>query len=422
MLGLTPRYLFTLPCFSEILPDSQVDVLWDNIQFLPDPDLESTDEDDSPHVFLINGWGEPGSAHPEDPDADQFRRRYWSAWCAAHRPKQRASSSESGTGGATTSRVVDNGGLIILELELERDTFNPLYPMSSSSMGETNSTATGVSSPGSSGSGRSGGTSTSSGTLVSVGRSLSAEGRDVSESPQHHQHRPSLSPVSFTETGQGVGSGDSTGTITGLASHASASTVTVQTGDEVAGLEGEEGWGPTAEEILESTTNHAKPLPALERIRKMSRMSASATTTHTPGIMGDDRGPIMRTSRRGTRRSAQGSGVGMMDVFAVLAQINEQLSAANDLDAFLKIVVGVIKDLTQFHRVLVYQFDESWNGQAVAELADWTQTHDLYKGLHFPASDIPVQVSLCTFLSTLRLSFGWVLAVSFPFLAWCLEC
>ena len=82
----------------------------------------------------------------------------------------------------------------------------------------------------------------------------------------------------------------------------------------------------------------------------------------------------------------------MMDVFSVMAQINEQFGAANDMETFMKVTVGVIKDLTQFHRVLVYQFDEAWNGKVLAELVDWTQTHDLYKGLHFPATDIPAQV------------------------------
>jgi len=84
----------------------------------------------------------------------------------------------------------------------------------------------------------------------------------------------------------------------------------------------------------------------------------------------------------------------MMDIFAIMGQINEQLGTASDLDTFLKVTVGVIKDLTQFHRVLVYQFDETWNGQAVAELVDWGVTRDLYRGLHFPASDIPRQVCL----------------------------
>lgn len=91
-----------------------------------------------------------------------------------------------------------------------------------------------------------------------------------------------------------------------------------------------------------------------------------------------------------------------MDVFAVMAQINEQLGAAADLDSFLKVVVGVIKDLTQFHRVLVYQFDELWNGKVVAELVDWNRTHDLFHGLHFPATDIPPQARQLYALSEFR--------------------
>lgn len=99
-----------------------------------------------------------------------------------------------------------------------------------------------------------------------------------------------------------------------------------------------------------------------------------------------------RPIRGGARNRRGGGAVGMMDVFAVMAQMNEQLGAAPDLDSFLQVIVGIIKDLTQFHRVLVYQFDEAWNGKVVAELVDWTMTHDLFKGLHFPAQDIPAQV------------------------------
>lgn len=40
---------------------------------------------------------------------------------------------------------------------------------------------------------------------------------------------------------------------------------------------------------------------------------------------------------------------------------------------------------------MIYQFDEAWNGQVVCELVDWNDTHDLYRGLHFPATDIPKQ-------------------------------
>ncbi|KZP05210.1 Fph type histidine kinase [Athelia psychrophila] len=95
----------------------------------------------------------------------------------------------------------------------------------------------------------------------------------------------------------------------------------------------------------------------------------------------------------------------MMDVFAVMTQINEQLDAVPDLEQFLKVVAGVIKDLSQFHRVMVYQFDELWNGQVVAELVDWNQTHDLFQGLHFPASDIPAQARQLYAINKVRLLY-----------------
>jgi light-regulated signal transduction histidine kinase (bacteriophytochrome) len=50
-----------------------------------------------------------------------------------------------------------------------------------------------------------------------------------------------------------------------------------------------------------------------------------------------------------------------------------------------------VKDLSGFHRVLIYQFDESFNGRVIAELVDRGKSKDLYKGLMFPAEDIPPQ-------------------------------
>ena len=112
---------------------------------------------------------------------------------------------------------------------------------------------------------------------------------------------------------------------------------------------------PTAEELLESTQAMNRPLRILRGARK----------------------------RKGE--------VAAMEVFNVLSQIQEQLAGAPNLEAFLGILVGVVKELTGFHRVMVYQFDKSWNGKVVTELVDTRATKDLYKGLHFPASDIPKQ-------------------------------
>lgn len=114
---------------------------------------------------------------------------------------------------------------------------------------------------------------------------------------------------------------------------------------------------PTEDDLLESTINAAKPI---------------------------------RTSR--ARRRAQPSNdYKGADIFQTLGQITDQLSKAEDLPQFLKITVGIMQDLTNYHRVMIYQFDEQWNGQVVAELVDWSKTRDLYRGLHFPAADIPAQ-------------------------------
>lgn len=75
----------------------------------------------------------------------------------------------------------------------------------------------------------------------------------------------------------------------------------------------------------------------------------------------------------------------------MLKQINDQLGNARDLQTFLDVTVGVIQDVCRFHRVLIYRFDEEMNGEVVTELVDWNHTNDLYKGLKFPAADIPAQ-------------------------------
>ncbi|KAH7185628.1 uncharacterized protein B0J16DRAFT_267640 [Fusarium flagelliforme] len=108
---------------------------------------------------------------------------------------------------------------------------------------------------------------------------------------------------------------------------------------------------------------------------------------------------ILRSARK--RRGEQGA----MQVFDIMSQVQEQLSSAPNLDAFLKILVGIVKELTGFHRVMIYQFDSSFNGKVVTELVDTSMTRDLYKGLHFPASDIPRQARDLYKLNKVRLLY-----------------
>ncbi|KAK3642225.1 hypothetical protein LTR22_016241 [Elasticomyces elasticus] len=115
------------------------------------------------------------------------------------------------------------------------------------------------------------------------------------------------------------------------------------------------GASPTEEEFAESTRNASKPLRVLRSARKRKGEAAA------------------------------------MEVFNIMSQVQEQLAAAPNLEEFLRVLVGVVKELTGFHRVMIYQFDSTWNGRVVTELVDRRATKDLYKGLNFPASDIPKQ-------------------------------
>lgn len=103
---------------------------------------------------------------------------------------------------------------------------------------------------------------------------------------------------------------------------------------------------PTAEEYAESTITLSKPLRVLRSAR----------------------------ARKGEASA--------MEVFSIMSQVQEQLANAPNLDTFLKVLVGVVKELTGFHRVMIYQFDHMWNGRVVTELFDTWATKDIYRGLN----------------------------------------
>lgn len=354
LLGLSPKYLFSLECFTEALPDAQADILWDNIQYLQEPD---PDQDESPHVFTLTGWGEVGSALPGEPTSDGKGRRSWTCWCGVHRPQ--------------ADPAVQNN-IIILEFELERDTKNPLYPISNDLPSANSTPATGSSM----------GTSVASLGSGSGGESVGTGGSSTDDSESTLVAHEDLTPPA----------GGPPVSNERISNQSAQENIRLPTAPaSLAGLDGSDEWIPSAEDILESTTTRAKPIPALERLRRMSRNGQNQTPVQPAPHTGAPSGARARRAARANTSNNPASGVGMMDVFAVMSQINEQLGTAPDLDSFLKVVAGVIKDLSQFHRVLVYQFDESWNGQVVAELVDWSHSHDLYKGLHFPAADIPAQ-------------------------------
>ncbi|WAQ91370.1 hypothetical protein PtA15_14A253 [Puccinia triticina] len=136
------------------------------------------------------------------------------------------------------------------------------------------------------------------------------------------------------------------------------STVSVEPVDEDdrGGVAGKP-YEPTEQDLIESTMSINKPLRALARLRRKGK-----------DFSGDS-----------------------VEVLSILSQLNNQFDKADDMPTFLKMAIGLVRELTGFDRVMIYKFDESWNGQVIAELVDWKRTRNLYRGLRFPASDIPAQ-------------------------------
>lgn len=63
--------------------------------------------------------------------------------------------------------------------------------------------------------------------------------------------------------------------------------------------------------------------------------------------------------------------------------------AEHDLTEYCNILVDQVRVLSEFDRVMVYRFDQDWNGEVIAESRNDRLPSLL--GNHFPASDIPLQ-------------------------------
>ncbi|KAL3478884.1 hypothetical protein BJX99DRAFT_223576 [Aspergillus californicus] len=131
---------------------------------------------------------------------------------------------------------------------------------------------------------------------------------------------------------------------------------------------------PTASDQLSPTV----PANTLNLTPTADQFAGSTINIHQP----------LRVLRRARRRKGEAAA---MEVFGIVSQIQEQLARADTMDTLLNTTAGIVKELTGFHRILVYQFDSEFNGKVVAELVDPSTSVDLFKGLHFPAADIPKQ-------------------------------
>jgi light-regulated signal transduction histidine kinase (bacteriophytochrome) len=84
-----------------------------------------------------------------------------------------------------------------------------------------------------------------------------------------------------------------------------------------------------------------------------------------------------------------GEGASLDAHYPVMRGFVERVDAAPDTEALCALAAAHVRRLTAFDRVLVYRFDEAWNGTVIAE--DRNEVLPSYLDLRFPASDIPAQ-------------------------------
>jgi len=80
---------------------------------------------------------------------------------------------------------------------------------------------------------------------------------------------------------------------------------------------------------------------------------------------------------------------GFFKFYHSVKQAISKLQVSSGVIELSQILAQEVKKITGFERVMVYRFDEDWNGVVIAEQKPEYLTS--YLGLHYPASDIPVQ-------------------------------
>jgi len=77
-----------------------------------------------------------------------------------------------------------------------------------------------------------------------------------------------------------------------------------------------------------------------------------------------------------------------------------QMDAVSDISELARSAATGIQELSGFERVMIYRFDEEWNGEVIAEVAGSSPVS--YYGLRFPAGDIPPPVRQLFLINPVR--------------------
>jgi len=78
-----------------------------------------------------------------------------------------------------------------------------------------------------------------------------------------------------------------------------------------------------------------------------------------------------------------------VDIYSASVQLLHHIENGQNLKELVSAVAKAVRELTQYDRVLIYRFDEEYNGEVIAEAKD--DDLESFLGLHYPHTDIPAQ-------------------------------
>lgn len=87
--------------------------------------------------------------------------------------------------------------------------------------------------------------------------------------------------------------------------------------------------------------------------------------------------------------SSESSGFTAPDLYRRIQTAFRKFHQTQSIDALYSACAQEVRTISGFDRVMVYHFDDQWNGQVVAE--ERREDLEPFLGLHYPAADIPAQ-------------------------------
>jgi light-regulated signal transduction histidine kinase (bacteriophytochrome) len=128
----------------------------------------------------------------------------------------------------------------------------------------------------------------------------------------------------------------------------------------------------------------ARPDPGQSVLIARLRLAGSAAPAWRAMLHGTETGFLLDAEQL-----AASADTDALDHFDRFHDALQTLQAAPTIDATCRSLVAEVRRLTGFSRVMLYRFAPDWCGEVIAEDSDGQMAS--YLGLHFPASDIPVQ-------------------------------